>query len=280
MDGTGTAIAPDAGTNKRFAFGRNWRRFLSVLNDERLAVAEDSLREMLEADSLAGKSFLDIGSGSGLFSLAAARLGASRIHSFDYDPDSVACTGELKRRYRPAMEAWTIERGSALDEGYLASLGQYDIVYSWGVLHHTGNLWRALELVTPRVKPGGKLFIAIYNDRGWVSRAWTFVKRVYNAGWAGAALVTGIFVPIFVAKGLAGDLLRFRNPLTRYREYRKQRGMSVVHDWLDWLGGYPYEVAAPEKIIDLYRQRGLVLKKLKDRRHLNGNNEFVFLKPE
>jgi 2-polyprenyl-6-hydroxyphenyl methylase/3-demethylubiquinone-9 3-methyltransferase len=262
----------------RFAFGRNWRAFLSVLDEGRIAEAERSLAEMLGADYLRGKSFLDVGSGSGLHSLAAARLGAGTIHSFDFDPESVACTEEVKRRYLAEMENWTIERGNVLDEDYLAGLGRHDAVYSWGVLHHTGNLWRALGMVVPLVAPGGTLFIAIYNDRGWVSKAWRGVKRTYNRGRAGRLLVISLFIPIFVIKGLASDLLRGRNPAMRYREYRKQRGMSIVHDWLDWLGGLPYEVASPHPIIQFYEQRGFALKKRKGPPHPNANNEFVFVR--
>ncbi|HYY59119.1 MAG TPA: class I SAM-dependent methyltransferase, partial [Pyrinomonadaceae bacterium] len=128
----------------RFEFGRNWRRFLSTLDEERILEAERSLRLMLEAETLDGKSFLDIGSGSGLFSLAARRLGA-RVHSFDYDAESVACAQELKQRFFAGDADWTIERGSVLDSDYVKRLGQFDIVYSWGVLHHTGAMWRALE---------------------------------------------------------------------------------------------------------------------------------------
>jgi 2-polyprenyl-3-methyl-5-hydroxy-6-metoxy-1,4-benzoquinol methylase len=109
---------------------------------------------MLKVERLDGKSFLDIGSGSGLFSLAARRLGA-RVHSFDYDQQSVACTAELRRRYFPSAGDWVVERGSALDRDYLARLGTFDVVYSWGVLHHTGDMWRALENVKPLVAERG-----------------------------------------------------------------------------------------------------------------------------
>ena len=123
--------------------------------------------------------FLDIGSGSGLFSLAARRLGAS-VHSFDYDPHSVACTQELRERYFKKDPSWKVERGDALDCSYLGKLGTFDIVYSWGVLHHTGKMWEALENVVPLVAEGGTLWLAIYNDQGRASRYWTTVKRTYN----------------------------------------------------------------------------------------------------
>jgi 2-polyprenyl-3-methyl-5-hydroxy-6-metoxy-1,4-benzoquinol methylase len=264
-----------AEAERRFQFGENWKRFLSVLSDERIAEAERSLREMLEVEDLRGTSFLDIGNGSGLFSLAARRLGA-RVHSFDYDPQSVACAQELKRRYLAADAQWTIERGSVLDDDYIERLGQFDIVYSWGVLHHTGAMRHALANAARPVAAGGRLFIAVYNDQGGRSKLWSKVKRLYVSGAAGRIFVSALFIPYFIAGGFVKDLMRGRPPLSRYTEYKKSRGMSIVHDWVDWLGGYPFEVARPEEIFSFYRERGFTLDKLITCGGGLGNNQFVF----
>src|SRR5437870_8949500 len=147
-------------SGERFEFGKNWAEFLKLLDENRIAQAEISLQDLLETKSLEGLSFLDAGCGSGLFSLAARRLGA-RVHSFDFDPQSVACAMELKRRYFPNEPDWTIDEGSVLDVAYLHSLGAFDVVYAWGVLHHTGQLWQSLQNALLPVRPGGSLFVAI-----------------------------------------------------------------------------------------------------------------------
>jgi SAM-dependent methyltransferase len=260
----------------RFPFGRNWASFLGVLTEERIQEAERSLREMLGAERVTGAAFLDAGSGSGLFSLAAMRLGARRVHSFDFDPESVACARELRRRYFPDAENWTIEQGSVLDPDYMNRLGQWDIVYSWGVLHHTGRMWDALARVSSSVTRPGLLFVSIYNDQGRMSDAWRVVKRLYNTGAIGRAGVMAVFVPYFAIRGLTIDLMRGKSPTTRYREYRTSRGMSLIHDWKDWLGGYPFEVAKPEEVFEFCRSRGFSLEKLTTCGGRFGCNEFVF----
>jgi SAM-dependent methyltransferase len=267
----------------RFQFGKNWARFLTVLDNERIADAERSLTEMLEVSDLRGQTFLDAGSGSGLFSLAAKRLGAARVHSFDYDADSVACTRELKHRFFPNARDWSIERGSVLDSAYLQSLGTFDIVYSWGVLHHTGDMWRALAGVTGLVRPDGRLYIAIYNDQGSTSRRWRTIKRAYNRGpgVVRLALVCGIGA-YFALRATVGRLVRMQNPMrvgTLQGEKQKaDRGMSWWYDLVDWVGGYPFEVAKPEEMFDFCRGRGFRLLRLKTVGGGLGNNQFVFVR--
>ncbi len=259
---------------KRFDFGSNWASFLRTLDEGRIREAERSLREMLEVDDLAGRRFLDIGSGSGLFSLAARRLGA-QVHSFDFDPRSVACTAELRRRFFPDDPCWTVAEGSVLDAGYVSSLGPHDVVYWWGVLHHTGDLWRALGNALIPLAPDGLLYVAIYNDQGRLSRWWAVVKRTYCSGRIGKAAVTALFVPWLAVRSMVAGTIRHGHPLGQFLAYRRQRGMSLWHDWIDWLGGYPFEVASPGEVVRYCRNAGMELRNLVTTNR-NGCNQFVF----
>lgn len=265
------SAASEVNAGKRFGFGANWRQFLDRVDETRIEDAAGSMQQMLEMTSLQGMRFLDVGSGSGIFSLAAIRLGAS-VHSFDYDPDSVACTKLLRDRYAAehGLEEtrWRIEEGSVLDGSYVAALGKFDIVYSWGVLHHTGNLWAATNNVSGLVRAGGKLYIAIYNDQGLRSRWWSLIKRLYNRHPVVRRPLVWVYTPYFI-------WLRWL-----YRRVsgagKVGRGMTLWYDMIDWLGGYPFEVATPAAVVSFLESRGFELRQLRSAGSTAGCNEFVF----
>ena len=228
---------------------------------------------MLEVDDLTEKKVLDIGSGSGLFSLAARQLGAE-VHSFDYDPESVACTKELRSRYLQNDQSWIVEEGDILDDKYLKSLGTFDVVYSWGVLHHTGQIWNAVDKAAALVRENGIFFIALYNDQGYKSIYWRKVKNIYCSGILGRVVVCCIFIPLFFSMTIVKCVIFRKN---MFAEYKNKRGMSIKHDWLDWLGGLPFEVAKVEEVFHFRQERGFVLNNIVTTNAL-GNNQFVFVR--
>jgi hypothetical protein len=189
---------------------------------------------------------------------------------------------EVAREGRPAGALATALEGHAvvgLEIGNVvgvARLCQFDIVYSWGVLHHTGAMWSAFENVTRMVRDGSLLFIAIYNDQGPWTTFWKWVKRTYNRSAIGRWIVLGVFCSVFAVQGLVADLARLKNPLRRYPEYKRSRGMSRVHNWVDWVGGWPFEVATPEQIFRFGAERGFHLENLVLCGAGHGCNEFVF----
>jgi 2-polyprenyl-6-hydroxyphenyl methylase/3-demethylubiquinone-9 3-methyltransferase len=255
---------------ERFQFGSNWRHFLRHLTQERIDDARTSIQVRLECDSLQGRRFLDAGCGSGLFSLVASELGA-KVHSFDFDPLSVACAETLRHRFGANSE-WTIEEGSVLDLSYVTGLGTFDVVYSWGVLHHTGSMYEAINNVCHAVAADGQFCLAIYNDQQIISRYWMLVKRIYNRNFLGRIAMIVCHAPYLIG-------LRY---LVRAAKGRGKlgRGMSLWHDTLDWLGGYPFQVAKPEQVIAFLRERGFTLQSMVTCGGRMGCNEFVFKKTE
>lgn len=249
----------------RFAFGANWTSYLATVDGERITAAQQSLIDYLGHD-LSGVRFLDVGSGSGLFSLAARNLGADVV-SFDYDPGSVACTEEIRNRYRPHDKGWTVLQGDVLDRDFLAALGHFDVVYAWGSLHHTGALYESMANAASLVAPHGRLYLSVYNHQGPVTAAWRWVKRTYNSGWMGRAIVLVAFAP----RILAGRVRRVFAPPTSPR----YRAMSRWHDTLDWLGGYPFEAARPDDVLSFLGERGFRSERVKTVGRKPLCNEFV-----
>ncbi|MBN2713903.1 MAG: class I SAM-dependent methyltransferase [Planctomycetes bacterium] len=264
----------------RFEFGENWASFLATVDEERIKRAEDSLREFLAVDSLDGLTFLDVGSGSGLFSLAARRLGA-RVCSFDRDSESVATTKELKKRYCHGDPDWRVLQGSVLDAGFVDSLGTFDIVYSWGVLHHTGAMWDAINNAYGCIAEKGQLFISIYNMQGNLSYVWVRIKRTYNVVPEPVKTLMVYSIGIVMLLWLVVSALMRReipHPFRYVSEYKRMRGMSWWHDIRDWVGGYPFEVARPCEIFGFLKGKGMSLENLKTCAGEHDCNQYLFRK--
>ncbi len=238
-----------------FEFGENWEAYSETIDSEKIHEAEIALQNLISAEDIVGRSFLDIGCGSGVHSLAALNLGAASITAIDIDPRSVATAQSTLAKYAPTG-GFICKVGNVFSPPF-ENDERFDIVYSWGVLHHTGDMWKAIEKAIDLVSPGGKLVIAIYLKTRFCT-FWKTEKRIFTSlpkllRWPIVWLYSALYFVRILATG--------RNPISHIANYKKNRGMSWYRDRIDWLGGYPYESASPEEIIDFVDMRGGKLEK-------------------
>lgn len=234
---------------RKFSFGKNWQIFLKSLTDKKIDRAIQSLRDFLSTDNLESKTFIDIGCGSGLFSYAAYRLGAKKVISIDADPFSTGCCRFLHHQANNPQN-WEIHDGSVLDNKFLDQFDQFDIVYSWGVLHHTGNMIEAIKNSAGLVQLNGYYYISIYNRKDGLFNScyWLRIKQFYNRS---PKIIKLIMEYSYMLKFIIAKLCRLKNPMNAISSYYSKRGMNWRADIRDWLGGYPYEFATPGEIVEI-----------------------------
>lgn len=258
----------------RFGFGENWADFIEKsFSEEKVQNSINHIKRFLRVENLDGLTVLDIGSGSGLHSLAAHRLGAKKIVSFDYDPNSVSTTEKL-RQHAGAPSNWSVMQGSVLDEAFMQSLGKFDLVYSWGVLHHTGEMWNAIRNAMIPVGDGGLFYIALYSSEMYSnppSHHWLDIKRRYNQA---TEFQKRKMEWRYVWDTTIRPALRAKqNPFKIIRDYG-QRGMTFWTDVRDWLGGYPMEFSGYRETMQFCKiEKGL---DLVNSITGEGNTEFLF----
>ena len=252
---------------RRFDFGSNWEAFSEQrIDTQRVAVAVQSLKSLLQRDALNGMSFLDVGCGSGLFSIAAYRLGASHVTGIDINPRCIEVSERNRDRLAPGAPI-TFKSASALSPESLEGLGVFQLVYAWGSLHHTGAMWEAIRNVAAHVSPRGMLVLAIYNKH-ITSPVWKAIKWLYN------------HLPRFAQRLMivlfAGIIYAAKFIVTRHNPLKKERGMDFWYDVIDWVGGYPYEYATLEELEKFISAQGFLLHRRVMAQVPTGCNEFVF----
>lgn len=279
-----------------FSFGKNWTDYVNnYLDESKLDAAKESFSRYLDPSQYAGKTLIDVGCGSGIFSLNAVRMGCAKVISFDVDQSSVNATQAVRQRFShllPSSADWSVFQGSILDSNLVNRLAlSGDIVYSWGVLHHTGDMNQAMKNAVSLVKPGGYFIVAIYN-RAPSSEFWLGFKKFYNRS---PKIIKILLVDIMLAHVILRRVAYNMSALLRGKKTEgvlgSSRAMSVYYDLIDWLGGYPYEYGSFEEIKKMVEGLGLTLikdpsrlpsykKKFLNRISFNntGNNEFVFRK--
>jgi len=261
---------------KQFDFGKNWEKYLdSGFDKSRLGKAASSMKKLLKLENFSNKIFLDIGCGSGIFSLAALQLGAKQIISIDVDEKAVECCEMLKAASGNPLN-WEILKGSLADKKFVSSLPKADIVYCWGVAHHTGKMWPSLDNLPFLLKRNGLLVVAIYNrmEGFFSSERWARIKRHYNRG---NFLTKKTMEYFYLSYNFLRLVIRFKNPFKVIRNY-KARGMAWKTDLIDWLGGYPYEYASTQEVFEFFHDKHkLQMANIKTTNY-SGCNQFVFQK--
>ena len=237
-----------------FAFGENWASYAESITGAEIAEAVAGLRRLLGGAGLNGLRILDIGCGSGIHSLAALRLGAAEVVAVDIDPATVGATRQVLQRH--ADGRWQVRELSVFDLDP-SRLGRFDAVYSWGVLHHTGDMQRAIACAAAMVAPQGQFVFALYR-RTWLCPLWALEKKWYSKAPQSKQVRARKTYASILRLGLSASGRSFDDYV---RGYVGKRGMDFDHDVHDWLGGFPYESISAQDVDAAMRAHGFAMRR-------------------
>lgn len=267
-------LKPKPDSSQQFDFGENWQNFsANALTDDRVSQAAKDLENLCSGIELRNRLFLDIGFGQGLSLLSAAMMGAKTV-GCDINP-KCATVLDRNRAFFPSLKFTPkVVVGSILEDSVVHVLrtfgndeGAYEIVHSWGVLHHTGEMEKGIRHAASLVAPGGFFILAIYN-RHWSSLIWSYIKWTYVKlpKWAQKATIWLLFPVIYAAKWLVTG----KDPKIQ------ERGMDFYYNVVDWVGGHPYEYATRESIVSAVAGLGFSAVRVIPAIVPTGCNQFVF----
>jgi len=236
----------------RFKFGENWSNYSSSVNLEKIELAKKDIIRLV--GDVSNKSVIDIGCGSGIHTVAFIQLGVKSIVSFDYDLKSVETTKKLVKKFCYKKSKYKVFQADILNIDSLSGLNKrkFDIVYSWGVLHHTGSMFEAIISTTKFLKDNGILVLGLY-VKTKLCNFWYYEKKIFNKYKFLQPLIKLPFL-FFLIIGLS--LKKRSSPYKIIHDYKKQRGMSIIFDVNDWLGGFPYESIDDNSLLNFLKLKG------------------------
>ncbi len=213
-------------------------------------------------EEVKGKTVLDAGCGTGVFSIIFARNGAAKVTGIDISPGSLGTARGLKEKFGLANAEF--QQQDMLHLSFRDA--SFDIVWAWGTVHHTTDPLGAITELIRVLKPGGSLFLAIYKQTSvtWIHEIIRKTMiRTPRWSWnvlakAGAFMLTPV---VFLFK----------------RRQKSRKGEKLSELILDWYFVPIRHYYTPEEIrVFLERKKFRIEKYLAHSGRFNSSSNFIY----